>query len=96
MYGQYLVYQRTHDARYLTYIKNWADRFVDSSGKIDQSFSNLDSMESGNVLLLLAKETGQSRYRIAAQKIRTRLNTGKSSSSAELCCSMMWNEPRWA
>ena len=75
MYGQYLVYQRTHDARYLTYIKNWADRFVDSSGKIGQSFTNLDSMESGNVLLLLAKETGQSRYRIAAQKIRTRLNT---------------------
>ncbi|MBO2447578.1 glycoside hydrolase family 88 protein [Actinomadura barringtoniae] len=75
MYGQYLVYQRTHDARYLTYIKNWADRFVGADGTIDQSFNNLDSMESGNVLLLLAKETGQARYRVAAQKIRTRLNT---------------------
>src|SRR4051794_8965043 len=32
LYGQYLVYQRTHDSRYLTYIKSWADRFVDGKG----------------------------------------------------------------
>ncbi len=75
LYGQYLVYQRTHDPRYLAYIKSWADRFVDSSGNISQSFNNLDSMQAGNVLLILSRETGQSRYRIAAQKIRTRLNT---------------------
>jgi unsaturated rhamnogalacturonyl hydrolase len=75
LYGQYLVYQRTHDPRYLAYIKSWVDRFVDSSGNIDQSFSNLDSMESGRLLNILHRETGQDRYRVAAQKIRTRLNT---------------------
>jgi unsaturated rhamnogalacturonyl hydrolase len=75
LYGQYLVYQRTHDARYLAYIKRWVDRFVDSSGNISQSFSNLDSMLSGRLLNILHHETGQDRYRIAAAKIRTRLNT---------------------
>ena len=75
LYGQYLVYQRTHDPRYLAYIKAWADRFVDSAGNISQSFNSLDSMQSGNVLIILWRETGQSKYRIAAQKIRTRLNT---------------------
>ncbi|MFG2001952.1 glycoside hydrolase family 105 protein [Spirillospora sp. NPDC048911] len=75
LYGQYLVYQRTGDPRYLRYIKDWADRFVDSGGGIGQSFSNLDSMESGNVLLILARETGQARYRVAAQKIRNRLKS---------------------
>jgi len=75
LYGQYLLYQRTHDPRYLQYIKAWVDRFVDSSGNISQSFSNLDSMLSGRLLVILNRETGQSRYRIAAQKIRDRLDT---------------------
>lgn len=73
LYGQYLVYQRTHDPAYLSYIKSWADRFVGSDGSIDNSFDNLDSMQSGNILLILYKETGQARYRTAATKIWTRL-----------------------
>ncbi len=75
LYGQYLVYQRTHNPAYLQYIKDWADRFVSSDGSISQSFNNLDSMESGNILLILYRETGQSKYRTAAQKIRDRLKT---------------------
>jgi len=75
LWGQYLVYKRTGNPAYLTYIKNWADRFVHSDGSIDQSFNNLDSMQSGNVLIALFRETGQSKYRTAANKIRNRLNT---------------------
>jgi unsaturated rhamnogalacturonyl hydrolase len=75
LYGQYLVYQRTHDPRYLSYIKSWVDRFVDSSGNISQTFSSLDSMESGRLLVILARETGDPRYQTAAAKIRTRLDT---------------------
>ncbi len=47
LYGQYLVYQRTRDPKYLAYLKVWVDRFVDSSGNISNSFNNLDSMLSG-------------------------------------------------
>ncbi|WP_405058490.1 glycoside hydrolase family 88 protein [Kribbella sp. NBC_01505] len=75
LYGQYLVYQRTHDAKNLTYIKSWVDRFVDSSGNINNSFNDLDSMLSGRLLVLLHHETGDNRYKVAAGKIRTRLNT---------------------
>jgi unsaturated rhamnogalacturonyl hydrolase len=75
LYGQYLVYQRTHDPRYLAYIKSWADRFVDGNGNISQSFSSLDSMQAGRILVLLHHETGQSRYQVAAAKIRNRLKT---------------------
>ncbi|MDT7783488.1 MAG: unsaturated rhamnogalacturonyl hydrolase, partial [Pseudonocardiales bacterium] len=75
LYGQYLVYQRTHDPPYLAYIKAWVDRFVDSSGNISQSFNNLDSMLSGRLLVILHHETGQAKYEKAARKIRTRLNT---------------------
>ncbi|GAB3970246.1 glycoside hydrolase family 88 protein [Actinoallomurus acanthiterrae] len=75
LYGQYLVYQRTHDAKYLSYIKSWADRFVDSKGNIGQSFDNLDSMQAGRILVLLHHETGDARYQTAAAKIRNRLKT---------------------
>jgi unsaturated rhamnogalacturonyl hydrolase len=80
LWAQYLVWQRTHSASYLQYIRDWVDRFVDSGGNIDNSFNNLDSMQSGNVLLALFKETGQAKYRTAAMKIRTRLNTYPTTS----------------
>jgi unsaturated rhamnogalacturonyl hydrolase len=75
LWGTYLVFQRTHNAKYLTYMKSWADRFVKSDGSISNSFNSLDSMNSGNVLLALYKETKQSKYKTAAQKIRNRLKT---------------------
>ncbi|MFE9360757.1 glycoside hydrolase family 105 protein [Streptomyces olivaceoviridis] len=75
LYGQYLTYRRTHDARYLTYIKSYVDRFVKSDGSIDQSFNSLDSMQAGRLLVILHHETGQDRYLQAARKIRDRLNT---------------------
>lgn len=75
LYGQYLVHQRTHDARHLAYIKSYVDRFVDSGGNIGQSFNNLDSMQAGRLLNILHHETGQSRYQKAAKKIRDRLSS---------------------
>ncbi|MGI5403902.1 glycoside hydrolase family 88 protein [Streptomyces sp. CA-135486] len=75
LYGQYLVYQRTHDARYLSYLKSYVDRFVDSGGNMGQSFNNLDSMQAGRLLTILHHETGQARYQKAAKKIRDRLGT---------------------
>ncbi len=75
LYGTDLVYQRTHDQRYLTYIKGWVDHFVDSSGHIANSFNSLDSMQAGNLLILLNQQTGQAKYATAAAQIRKRLNT---------------------
>jgi unsaturated rhamnogalacturonyl hydrolase len=75
LYGQYLTYQRTHDARYLSYIKSYVDRFVKSDGSMDQGFNSLDSMQAGRLLVILHRETGEDRYRKAAKKIRDRLDT---------------------
>jgi unsaturated rhamnogalacturonyl hydrolase len=75
LYGAYLVYERTHDTKYLTYIENWVDTYVDASGNINQSFNNLDSMQAGNLLVLLYQQTKQAKYQTAAAKIRARFNT---------------------
>src|SRR5919106_1329968 len=66
LYGQYLVYKRTRDPRYLKYIKDWIDTRVDENGVVTSpnaqgeireiKFDNLDSMLPGNLLLLLYRE----------------------------------------
>ena len=73
LYGQYLVYQRTHDPALLAYIRSWVDRFVTSSGGISQSFDSLDSMMAGRLLVIMHHETGQTKYATAAKKIMDRL-----------------------
>ena len=70
LYAQYLVYKRTGDKRYLDYIRQWVDRFVADDGSIQQSFTHLDGMRSGTLLVILHAETGQAKYRKAADKIR--------------------------
>jgi unsaturated rhamnogalacturonyl hydrolase len=80
MMGQYQLAQRTTDparrAALIAYVKAWADRFVDSSGHIALSFTSLDSMMPGQVMIALYRETGQAKYRLAAQQIHDRLVPG--------------------
>ncbi|MGI5506790.1 glycoside hydrolase family 88/105 protein [Lentzea sp. CA-135723] len=75
LYGQYLVYKRTGERKYLDYIKAWVDRFVHADGSIDNSFSNLDAMRSATLLIVLHQETGQAKYKKAADKVRARFTT---------------------
>ncbi len=85
LWGQYLVWQRTRDPRYLKYIKEWVDSHVDANGTVtntsaggkvtEVAFDNLDSMLPGNLLLVLYRETKDQRYKLAADKIRKRFDT---------------------
>jgi rhamnogalacturonyl hydrolase YesR len=75
LYGEYLVYERTHDPRYLAYIKSWADAHVDAQGKIDKPINALDYMLPGNIMLILYHETGETKYKVAATEIWNRLTT---------------------
>jgi len=65
--GEYLLYH-ARGSRYLTYIKSWVDRFVDSNGHINNSFNSLDSMESGNVVLAMYGKTHENKYKVAAKQ----------------------------
>jgi unsaturated rhamnogalacturonyl hydrolase len=75
LWGQYLLWQRTKDHRYFEYLQRWVDAHVDDSGNIDRPIESLDNMLPGNLLLALYQETKQEKYRLAAVKIRERLNT---------------------
>ncbi|WP_344865454.1 glycoside hydrolase family 88/105 protein [Amycolatopsis ultiminotia] len=73
--GIYRLYQRTHDQRYLDYLKAWGTAKVSTDGDTGVAYDSLDSMFIGNVFLVLAKETGDHRYTLAAQRIHDRLKS---------------------
>jgi unsaturated rhamnogalacturonyl hydrolase len=75
LYGQYLVYLRTKDKRYLDHIQSWVDQHIDDQGTINRSINSLDYMMPGNLLLILYKETKQDKYRLAAQNVRKVFDT---------------------
>src|SRR5881394_890788 len=70
LYGQYLVYLRTKDKRYLDHIQSWVDQHIDEQGKINREINSLDYIMPGNLLLILYKETKQEKYKLAAQNVR--------------------------
>jgi unsaturated rhamnogalacturonyl hydrolase len=70
LYGQYLVYLRTRDKRYLDHIQSWVDQHIDGEGKINREINSLDYIMPGNLLLILYKETKQEKYKLAAENVR--------------------------
>jgi unsaturated rhamnogalacturonyl hydrolase len=75
LYGEYLVYLRTKDKRYLDHIQSWIDQHIDDQGKINREINSLDYIMPGNLLLILYKETKQEKYKLAAQNIRKVFDT---------------------
>jgi unsaturated rhamnogalacturonyl hydrolase len=75
LYGQYLVYLRTKDKRYLDHIQSWVDQHIDGQGKINREINSLDYIMPGNLLLILYKETKQEKYKLAAQNVRRVFDT---------------------
>jgi unsaturated rhamnogalacturonyl hydrolase len=75
LYGEYLVYLRTKEKRYLDHIQSWVDQHIDDQGTINRPINSLDYIMPGNLLLILYKETKQEKYRLAAQNIRKVFDT---------------------
>lgn len=71
------VYEETGDVKYLNYIKEFADDFIDSNGNITYKTSahNLDLIHPSLLCIFLYEETGLEKYKIAAQNTRLKFNT---------------------
>jgi unsaturated rhamnogalacturonyl hydrolase len=73
--GQYMVWKRTGDPRYLQYIRAWIDAHVDANGNIDRKIDALDYVLPGNLLLVLYEQTREQKYKLAADTIRKRFDS---------------------
>ncbi|MFC0429680.1 glycoside hydrolase family 105 protein [Kutzneria buriramensis] len=95
LYGTYLVYQRLRTPSYLAYIKKWVDYSVDGNGHLNDPLTSLDAMQAGNLLLILHQETGDGRYRTAAQQIRTRITNYPRTSDGAMWHSTSFTQQLW-
>src|SRR5215470_4802134 len=70
------VWLSTGDGRYFSFMQKGMDNFVNADGTIRTYKAedyNLDNINSGKILLLLYKVTGQDKYRKAAALLREQL-----------------------
>jgi poly(beta-D-mannuronate) lyase len=70
--GFEMLYRATGDTRFLDYIKRYLDQFVDERGALQiagQKSNTLQSMITGNSLVMLYEITHEQRYKIAATTI---------------------------
>jgi unsaturated rhamnogalacturonyl hydrolase len=74
LFGQYLVYRRTGDARYLQYIRDWVDTHIDAEGHLDREIRALDDVLAANLVVILYLETKEPRYKLAADIFRHRFD----------------------
>jgi len=75
LYGEYLVYLRTKDKKYLRHVKDWIDLHIDNEGTINRPINALDYMLPGNLCLILYKETKEQKYKGCADEIRKVFDT---------------------
>ena len=75
LYGEYLVYLRTKDKRYLQHVKDWIDLHIDEKGTINRPVTALDYMLPANLCLILYKETRAAKYKGCADQVRKTFDT---------------------
>jgi unsaturated rhamnogalacturonyl hydrolase len=74
--GMELVWRKTGDKKYFDYIKKNIDFFIEADGNINRysvTEYNIDHVNNGKLLFLLYKETGDIKYKKAAELLREQL-----------------------
>lgn len=74
--GFEMLWQSTGDPRYLDYIKQQIDPFIDRDGNlVNVKLDSLDNAMAGNIVVGLYEHTHDPRYRVAATRIRRMFDT---------------------
>jgi unsaturated rhamnogalacturonyl hydrolase len=76
LHGIQQVYLRTQNPKYLAYIKQYVDDYVDDAGIVNMPDAHsFDNIQPAILLPFLWQQTGDTKYQLAALGIRTRFNT---------------------
>ncbi len=68
LHGIEKTYNKTHNKKYLKYIKAYADSFINKDGSIKSLTPTLDGMHPGVLCLFLYEQTGDEKYKLAAKR----------------------------
>jgi unsaturated rhamnogalacturonyl hydrolase len=96
--GIYETYRRTGDERYLRYVRENMDRWVQPDGSIEgyrMDEFNIDHVNQGKLLFTLYRRTGDERYRRAADLLREQMRRHPRTSEGgfwhkEIYPNQMW------
>ena len=92
------VWLSTGDGRYFSFIQKGMDNFVNADGSIRTYKAedyNLDNINSGKILLLLYKVTGQDKYRKAAALLREQLKSHPRTSDGGFWHKKVYPNQMW-
>jgi unsaturated rhamnogalacturonyl hydrolase len=73
--GMLQLWESNREIKYLHYVKEYVDRLIDEYGNFYFQRDELDAMQAGLLLFTLEDQYGDTRYRIAADKLRQLLLT---------------------
>jgi len=74
--GMEQLYKQNGNEELAAYIQSYADHFIDENGNIETlrlTEFNIDSINAGKMLFFLYERTGDQRYRLAMDRLRTQL-----------------------
>ena len=68
------VWQKTGDRKYFDYVHQWADFMINAKGEIhaynyEIDPYNIDMINAGKILFIMHKETGEEKYKLAADRL---------------------------
>lgn len=92
------IYGNTGDDRYLRYIQDNMDMFVQEDGSIrgyDPHEHNIDHINNGKAILLLYRQTGARKYREAAYLLREQLRTHPRTSEGGFWHKAVYPHQMW-
>ena len=70
------LWELTGEEKYFNYIRNTVDNALSENGMIlnyDPTSYNIDEIKEGSIVLFLFEQTGEEKYRIAAEQLRQQL-----------------------
>ncbi len=82
LHGIEKIYLRNRNSAYLAYIKKYVDDYIADDGSIKDLQLTLDNIQPGVLCLFLYEQTGDQKYKLAAQTMRNHLLGSVSSPTA--------------
>ncbi len=91
------LYYETGNEDYLDYIQDYIDDYVDDDGNIsfDASSNNLDHLHPGWLCITLYEETGEAKYKAAAQNIRAEFDNQPRNDSGGFWHKQRYENQMW-
>ncbi len=97
-YAIYQVYRATGDKKYLDYVKGFGDTMVMADGSIrtySLSKFNIDNIAGGKTLITLYKETGDEKYKKAADLLREQMRQHPRTSDGGFWHKQVYPHQMW-